>query len=112
MKKSLIILIIFLAGCSANLDGVGSVKAVDFDSVLYNINIEYEKLYPKKNETFVKFEKKINDMDVKRIDYITSKGETGYQLIMTSDSVIKSIGYGVEAKGRTWEISTITTIKK
>lgn len=40
------------------------------------------------------------------IEYVTSSGEIGYQVIITGDTFIKSVGYGPESESRTFNIET------
>ena len=52
---------------------------------------------------------KDKDIEYQVIEYETSKGEVGYQVIIWSENSTKSIGYGVEAEWRTYEIPIIAT---
>lgn len=129
MKKILItILLLLLTGCSGDINRDFGAEDIDSKAISTTTKISNELI-----EISDEFDTKINDgvfdgIAEKTIDgitykkvtgYTTSKGDTGYQVIIETSEFIQSIGYGVESSSRSWikykeeevKIATTTKIK-
>jgi len=112
MRLILISSVIFLTGCtSQTFGGDVSLDITDQRAISIIESNQAEKL-----ETTGKYERLnkvelINGSEIEVIEYVTPKGEAGYQILITKIvdgiEVMLSIGYGVEAAWRTSEFPKV-----
>lgn len=103
MKKILLTIILFsLTGCGSGNLGVAIDDKVDIEKEILKIEQEQEKEKTGKYKYKPKYKK--DDVEYQSNWYKTPKGEIGYEIIIKTASSTKSIGYGVQAEERTWEI--------
>lgn len=96
-------LCIGLSGCSSTKLGADKVVEDKIDIKKEVIKLEQEQEKGKDGKYKYKPKYKKDDVEYEVHEYVTPRGEVGYQIFINTDEYSESIGYGEESISRTWK---------